>query len=136
HLFTVLEEIDPKQMDIVVLSVNPNVREIQDIADPAAVVDTCETAVFSQVVHAAEKAGKPVRPVALPGSDPSGVILQAAHQLCSSRVIIGASAAMSVSEQQQKIIAGWRRLSSPGTFRVEVVSDRGEESLCLKPPEA
>src|SRR5256885_1528676 len=61
-----LEEADPRKHDIVALSVNSNVEEsANEVADPAQGMDECETSVFSQVIHAAEKVGKPVRPIAI-----------------------------------------------------------------------
>ncbi len=129
HLHKVLEEIDPKKTDIVVLSVNSNVHATKEITDPAQVVDQCETAVFSQVVHAAEKVGKPAWPIAMPGRDSYGLILQAARQLRSSRVVVGTSAVMSLSEQKQKITVAWDRLSLPGTLCVEIIS--GDQSVYL-----
>jgi hypothetical protein len=73
-----------------------------------------------------------VRLVAIPGRDPYDLILQAAHQLRSSRVVIGASAVMSVREQQQKITAAWDRLSLPGTLCVEIVPDRNQPPYDFK----
>jgi len=111
------------------LSVNSNVEEsANEVADPAQVMDECETSVFSQVIHAAEKVGKPVRPIAIAGKNPYSLILQAARQLCSSRVVIGASRVMSLSEQQEKITAAWQRLFPPVALSVEIVPDENRES--------
>lgn len=124
-----LEEADPRKHDIVALSVNSNVEESAiEVADPAQVMDECETSVFSQVIHAAEKVGKPVRPIAIAGKNPYSLILQAARQLCSSRVVIGASRVMSLSEQQEKITAAWQRLFPPVALSVEIVPDENRES--------
>jgi len=92
------------------------------------VMDECETSVFSQVIHAAEKVGKPVRPIAIAGKNSYGLILQAARQLCSSRVVIGASRVMSPSEQQEKITAAWQRLAPPVALSVEIVPDENRQS--------
>jgi amino acid transporter len=124
-----LEETAPRKHDIVALSVNSNVEEsANEVADPAQVMDECETSVFSQVIHAAEKVGKPVRPIAIAGKNPYGLILQAARQLCSSRVVIGTSRVMSLSEQQEKITAAWQRLSPTVALSVEIVPDENRES--------
>jgi amino acid transporter len=122
HLNKVLEEIDTKQRDIVVVCVNCRVqRPPEQIGDPMQVVDECEISIFSKVVYAAEKVGKPVRPVVIAGKDPYELILRAAYQLRSSRVVMDASAATSLTEQQQKILAAWDRLSLPGGLCVEIV---------------
>jgi len=80
------------------------------------------------VIHAAEKVGKPVRPIAIAGKNPYSLILQTARQLCSSRVVIGASRVMSLSEQQEKITAAWQRLFPPVALSVEIVPDENRES--------
>src|SRR5437867_2426553 len=128
-LHTTLEEADPRKHDIVALSVNSNVEEsANEVADPAQVMDECETSVFSQVIHAAEKVGKPVRRIAIAGKNSYGLILQAARQLCSSRVVIGASRVMSPSEQQEKITAAWQRLAPPVALSVEIVPEENRQS--------
>ena len=114
--------------DIVALSVNSDVQEpANEITDPAQVIDKCETSVFSQVVHEVEKMGKPVRPVAIAGRNCYDLILQAANQLLSSLVVVGASSKISQSEQQQEIMAAWRRSSSAQRLPVEVVPDAPNE---------
>jgi amino acid transporter len=124
-----LEEADPRKHDIVALSVNSNFEESAiEVADPAQVMDECETSVFSQVIHAAERVGKPVRPIAIAGKNPYSLILQTARQLCSSRVVIGTSRVMSLSEQQEKITAAWHRLAPPVALSVEIVPDENRQS--------
>jgi len=124
-----LEETDPMKHDIVALSVNSNVQEPATmISDPAQVMDKCETSVFSQVVHEAEKIGKPVTLVAIAGRNCYDLILRAAHQLCSSRLLIGAISEMSLDEQQQEITAAWQRLLSAQALTVEIVPD-GESAI-------
>jgi len=128
-----LEETNPREHDIVALSVNSNVREpATEITDPAQVMDECETSVFSQVVHEAEKVGKPVWPVAIAGRNCYDLILQAAHQLRSSRVVFGLSSAISLSEQQQKITAAWQRLAPAQTLCVEIVPGGNRQSSYFK----
>ena len=98
------------------------------ISDPAQVMDKCETSVFSQVVHEAEKVGKPVRLVAIAGRNCYDLILQAAHQLRSSCLVIDANSKISPSEQQQEITAAWQRLLSVQALSVEIVPD-GESAI-------
>src|SRR3989442_11434360 len=124
-----LEETDPMKNDIVALSVNPDVHESpNEVTDPPQVMDECETSVFSQLVHEAAKVGKPVWPVAIAGRNCYDLILQAAHQLRSSRVVFGSSSEISLSEQQQKITAAWQRLSPTVALSVEIVPDENRES--------
>jgi hypothetical protein len=127
HLDKALKEIDTRNCDIIALSVNENVRlPAQQITDPAQVIDDCEISVFSNVVHVAEKVGKPVRPVAVPGTKPYELILEAAYQLRSSRAILHSSATMSAPEQQHQLVTAWDRLGLPGTLWVEIIGDRSQ----------
>jgi amino acid transporter len=131
HLYGVLEEIDPRQTDIVVLTVNQHVASEQDIVDAAQLVGKHESSVLSQVVHAAEKVGKPVRPAIVPGRDPYALIIQAARQLHSSRIVLAASSAE--DEQHRKIMEGWKRQQSP-SIEVDIGRGRNWNSLHLEKP--
>jgi len=126
HLGKVLEEIDPKKVDVVVLSVNLCApEESRDLARQAEqIVDNYETLVFSRVVHIAEKAGKPVSLVAVAGKEPYHLILQAGHKLRPSRIVMGLSSAVSASEQHQEIRHAWEQLPPPQpTVTVEIVRE-------------
>ena len=102
------------------------------ISDPVPVMDKCETSVFSQVVHEAEKIGKPVKLVAIAGRNCYDLILRAAHQLSSSRLLIGAISDISQGDQHQEITAAWQRLPSAQALSVEIVPD-GESAInCFK----
>jgi hypothetical protein len=132
HLRKVLEKNDPTQSDVVVLSVNPNApqdtRESKKLAK--RVMDEYETRVFSKVVYAAEKVGKPVSLVAVPGKDPYSLILQAAQKLRSSRVVISRSSRTSLDEQEKDIRQAWEQLQSPRPqVRVEIVPDNHKEEI-------
>ena len=81
HLEKTLEEIDPHNVDVVVLVVNVNAPESVDLdKQPDQVVGPCETLVFSRVVHIAEKIGKPVSLIAVAGKQPYELILEAADR--------------------------------------------------------
>ena len=115
HLQQVLDEIDPKRSDVIVLSVNLAAPDDgRDLARQAEqVVDNHETVVFSRVVHLAEKAGKPVSLVAVAGKEPYSLIFQAADKLHSSRIVVGVSSAVSASAQEQEVRRAWERLPEP-----------------------
>jgi len=115
QLRKVMEKTDPKEVDVVVLSVNPKASVKGDEGERLAerVVDNYEASLFSRVVHTAERLGKPASLVAVPGQDPYSLILQAAQQLQSSRVVISASASVSADEQQRKVEQAWRDLQTP-----------------------
>jgi hypothetical protein len=133
HLQAVLEEVDTRECDIVVACVNCRVeRGAEEIRDPKEVVEEHEITVFSKVVYAAEKVGKPVRPVVIVGRDAYELIVRAAWALRSSRVVMDASAKMSVTEQQQRMVAAWERLSLAGALNVEIVLGENREPYYFK----
>ncbi len=114
HLQETLAETDPRQQDIVVLSVNVGCPDTDaNLDQPERVIDACETKVFSKVVYAAEKAGKPVALMAVPGQDVYSLIFQAAQRLRSARIVVSFSSKISFEEQEQKITEAWQRLPEP-----------------------
>jgi hypothetical protein len=128
YLEKLLEEIDPKKLDVVVFSVNPNAANESSSPDELAarVFDDCETLLFSRVVHVAERVGKPVSLIAVPGKDVYCLILTAAQKLSSSRVVIGASSPANSGEQERNIRQAWEHLPNPrSTLSVEIVRDDG-----------
>jgi len=131
HLEKTLEEIDPHNVDVVVLVVNVNApAESGDLDKPDQVVGPCETLVFSRVVHIAEKIGKPVSLIAVAGKEPYELILEAARKLRSSRVVIGASSTVSADEQKRQSCRAWERLPPPRpTLRLEIVPGDDQREL-------
>ena len=124
QLRQVMEKTDPKEVDVVVLSVNPKASVESGKGEKLAerVVDDYEASLFSRVVHIAEKLGKPASLVAVPGQDPYSLILQAAQKLQSSRVVISDSSNVSVDEQQRIMEEAWRDLHTPRSkISVEIV---------------
>ncbi len=138
HLQKVLDEFDPEKVDVVVLSVNVNAaEEDRHLAMQAEqVVDNYETLVFSRVVHLAEKVGKPVSLVAVAGTEPYSLILQAADKLRSSRTVVGLSSAVSASQQEQELRLAWGRLPAPRpTVILEIVGgNQAPIQIDLRPP--
>jgi hypothetical protein len=119
----VLDTNDPQKSDIVVLSVNTKAKqEIDDnVTDAQKIIDECETSIFSKVVYAAEKIGKTLRLVAVPGRDPYSLILQAAQKLGSSRIVVSQSSRLSLAEQKERIIRAKNELKTPIDATVEIV---------------
>ena len=145
HLAKLLDEQDPAQNDVVVLSVNADCPDAdsENPDSPEGVMNACETKVFSKVVYAAEKAGKPVHLVAVPGKNAYELILVAATRLRSSRIIISLSEKNRAEEQARQIAEAWGLLPRPTpALQVEIMPD-GEEApwkvelnytLCLPSP--
>src|SRR5439155_13029957 len=107
-----LEKNDPKRSDVVVLFVNSNVdQEIEKTKeDVERVMDSRAVRVFSKAVHIAEKLGKALSLIAVPGKDPYRLILKAAQSLNSSRVVLRKSSRASLDEQKHDLSRAWRQL--------------------------
>jgi hypothetical protein len=129
HLEKVLEETDPSESDVVVISVNskPPDGNSHPGKEGEQVVEDFETQVFSNVVYAAERIGKPVSLVAVRGNDPYGLILQAAQKLLSSRVVVSPSVSVSPGEQEQETKEAWEQLPGPRpAMTLEIIPDQDE----------
>jgi nucleotide-binding universal stress UspA family protein len=115
HLARILKKTDTRKMDIVVLSVR-NVTQAasgEHSLDAAQIFSDAETTVFSKVVTLAEKAGKHVELMVVPGSDPYQTIVQTAALLQSSRVVMGLSPQLTPSEQGAQVGEHWEKLPEP-----------------------
>jgi amino acid transporter len=129
HLQKVLDEIDPKVVDVVVFSVNPKAPDEskESAKQPEQVVDDYETVVFSRVVRIAEKVGKPVKLVAVAGKEPYDLIFQAAEKLRSSRVVVGVSSTASPSEHEHALRQAWEHVPAPQLMvTVEIVPENDQ----------
>ena len=115
HLARILAKTDTRKLDIVVLSV----RQVTQASSGEHPLDTDqlfaedETNVFSQVVTIAEKAGKHVELMVVPGSDPYEAVVQTAARLQSSRIVMGLSPKLTPSEQGAQVGYFWEQLPEP-----------------------
>ena len=132
HLQRVLEKTDTRSIDIVVLSV----RQVTQAAsgehalDAGQIFSEDETDVFTKVVNLAEKAGKHVELMVVPGSDPYAAIVQTAQRLQSSRIVMGLSPKMSPAEQGATVGREWEHLPEPRpSLSLEIVVPGEEESV-------
>jgi amino acid transporter len=107
HLERILHKTDTRKMDIVVLSVRKVTR------DGAQIFSDAETTVFTRVVSLAEKAGKHVELMVVPGADPYEAVVQTAARLQASRIVMGLSPALTPSEQGARVGDCWERLPEP-----------------------
>jgi hypothetical protein len=82
-----------------------------------------EQELFSRVVQIAEKEGKPVELLVVPGVDPFDALVQTAAKLQASRLVTGVSAQMDSEELARRIGLAWERLPEPRhPFSLEVIS--------------
>jgi nucleotide-binding universal stress UspA family protein len=115
HLNRVLERIDTRKLDIVVLTVKrvsghgTGGYELQ----PDQIFTDRIAELFTRVVSIAEKAGKHVELLVVPGRDYNRAIVEVAQRLRSNLVVMGLSAKMSPSEQAKAFGDAWERLPVP-----------------------
>jgi amino acid transporter len=129
HFKKILEKTDSHKIDIVVLSVrivNPAASGEHELESDQIFAED-ETTLFSKVVSLAEKAGKPVKLLAVPGTDPNLAQVQLAQRLQSSKIVAGTSAANTPDDQARLVGLAWESLPEPRpSLSFEVVLADGE----------
>ncbi|MEO8096980.1 MAG: amino acid permease [Acidobacteriota bacterium] len=136
HLQRVLEKTSLRRYDIVVMTVqqlSTGAAEY-DLRDDQLFSDQ-EQRLFSQVVTLAEKQGKPVELLVVPGVDPFDAMVQTASRLQVSKLVVGASARMTSEELARRVGLAWERLGEPRhAFSLEIASpDRETTYVDLGP---
>jgi amino acid permease-like protein len=126
----VLLRTDTVQQDVVVMTARLYHREHSFSGSTAYeakdIFDQFEQELFSRVVTVAEKQGKPVSLLVVPGSNVFDTILLTAQQLRSSRVVTGYSEKLSPDEQGKFTGDAWERLPEPKPrLTLELVDPKG-----------
>jgi len=136
HLKKVLDKTNVRRHDIVVMTV----RQLStgageyDLRDDQIFADY-ERDLFTHVVEMAEKEGKTVDLLVVPGVDPFDAMVQTAARLKASRLVTGVSERMDSAELARRIGLAWERLPEPRhPFSLEVISpDRPSAYVNLGP---
>jgi nucleotide-binding universal stress UspA family protein len=124
HLRSVMEKTNLRRHDIVVMTVRP-------VSAGAAEYELSDLQLFSdyekelltRVVTMAEKEGKTVDLIVVPGVDPFDAMVQTAARLKASRLVTGVSAKMDSDELARRIGLAWERLPEPRhPFSLEIIS--------------
>ena len=124
HLQTVLQKTNLRRHDIVVMTVRP-------VSTGAGEYELSEKQLFSnyerelltRVVTMAEKEGKTVDLVVIPGVDPFDAMVQTAQKLKASRLVTGVSPRMDSDELARRIGLSWEKLPEPRhPFSLEILS--------------
>ena len=115
HLNRVLERIDTRKLDVVALTVKRALGRGLGGAElePDQIFTDSIARLFSRVVSVAEKAGKHVELLVVPGRDYNRAIVEVAQRLHSNLVVMGLSAKLSPSEQAKAFGDAWERLPAP-----------------------
>jgi amino acid transporter/nucleotide-binding universal stress UspA family protein len=123
HLTSVLQRTDTHKEDIVVVAIRstPGRDEYQLTEDQ--LFTNQETELFTRVVTLAEKEGKTVGLLVVPGGHPFDALVQTAARLKASRLVTGVSNRMDVHELARRIGHSWERTQQPRhPFSLEVIS--------------
>jgi hypothetical protein len=123
-LQSVLEKTNLRRHDIVVMTVRPvsagaGEYELSD----AQLFSDYEKELLSSVVSMAEKQGKTVELLVVPGVDPFDAMVQTASKLRASRLVTGVSAKMDSEELARRIGLAWENLPEPRhAFSLEIIT--------------
>jgi hypothetical protein len=131
HLEKVLAKTDTRRLDIVVVTVHISAAgtEASTLA-PEQVFGSVETKLFTRVVAVAEKAGKHVDLLVVPGSEPWLAIVQTAQRLKSSRIVAGLSPRFTPAELGRFVGEAWETLSDPKpSLSLEIVLAGGKSKF-------
>ncbi len=124
HLRSVLEKTNLRRHDIVVMTVRAvstgaaeyELGQNQLFAD-------YEKELFTRVVTLAEKEGKTVDLLVVPGVNPFDAMVHAASKLQASRLVTGVSEKMDSEELARRIGKAWEKLPEPRhAFSLEITS--------------
>jgi amino acid transporter len=124
HLETVLQKTNLRRHDIVVMTVRPVSTGAGEYElGRNQLFSDYEQELFTRVVSLAEKQGKTVDLLVVPGVDPFDAMVQTAQNLQASRLVTGVSARMDSEELARRIGQAWERLPEPRhSFSLEVIS--------------
>ncbi|HXA48673.1 MAG TPA: APC family permease [Candidatus Acidoferrum sp.] len=124
HLQSVLQKTNLRRHDIVVMTVRPVSTGAgeYELADNQLFTDY-EKELLTRVVTMAEKEGKTVDLIVVPGVDPFDAMVQTASRLKASRLVTGVSASMDSEELARRIGMAWEKLPEPRhPFSLEIIS--------------
>jgi nucleotide-binding universal stress UspA family protein len=124
HLEMVLQKTNLRRHDIVVMTVRPVSTGAGEYElSQKQLFSDYEQELFSRVVTVAEKQGKTVDLLVVPGVDPFDAMVQAAQKLQATRLVTGVSSRMDSEELARRIGQAWERLPEPRhPFSLEVIS--------------
>jgi amino acid transporter len=124
HLQNVLQKTNLRRHDIVVMTVRGVTAGAgeYDLAENQLFTDY-ERELFTRVVTMAEKAGKSVDLLVVPGVNPFDAMVHTASKLQASRLVTGVSARMDPEELARRIGQAWERLPEPRhPFSLEIIA--------------
>jgi amino acid transporter len=123
HLQSTLDKTNIRKHDIVVMTVRGAAGTGEYLLSDDQIFTVYERELFSRVVTVAEREGKPVELLTVPGLNPFDAMVQAASTLKASRLVSGVSARMDSEELARRIGKAWENLPEPRhPFSLEIIS--------------
>jgi amino acid transporter len=124
HLHNVLVKTNLRRHDIVVMTVrNVSTGAGEYELGTNQLFTDYERELFTRVVAMAEKEGKSVDLLVVPGVNPFDAMVQAAAKLQASRLVTGVSAKMDSEDLARRIGQAWERLPEPRhPFSLEIIT--------------
>jgi hypothetical protein len=131
HLKKIINETDTDKTDIIVMIARvfrdkSNTEVNQDL-------ESDERHLFSEVVNAAERIGKPVIPIVVPTNNAFFSIMNVAHSLNVREVVIGLSAKYRPDIQLQQLALMWGTVHSDENthVKIRIITENKEASIEL-----
>lgn len=131
HLQWVLKDVNPEKQDTVAVAIHRvgSVYSSEYELEPDQIFCERERELFSKVVSIAEKAGKHVELLAVPGRDECTPLILAAQQLRSSRIVVPPSPNLPPDEQARRVGKVWEQLPPPRpSITLEILSPDSHDS--------
>ncbi len=129
NLQRVLEEVNPEKQDVVVMTMHrlSPLGSSEHGLEPDQIFAGREVDLFSKVVSVAEKAGKHVELLAVPGRDSCAALTMTAQQLGSARIVMNSSPQLSPDEQARELGKTWEQLPVPRpSLSVDIVKPNAQ----------
>jgi hypothetical protein len=136
HFKRVLEKTNLRRHDIVVMTVRPvSTGAAEYELSEEQIFSDYEKELFSRVVEMAEKQGKPVELLVVPGVNVFDAMVQTAANLKASRLVTGVSPKMDSEELAHQIGLSWEHMPEPRhAFSLEIIApDRPSVYVNLGP---
>jgi amino acid transporter len=125
HLQAVLQKTNVRKHDVVVMTIRgvSTAGTGEYLLSEDQLFTEYERELFSRVVSIAEKEGKPVELLTVPGVNPFDAMVHTAATLKVSRLVSGVSARMDSEELARRIGRAWEKLPEPRhAFSLEIIS--------------
>jgi amino acid transporter len=124
HLQNVLRKTNLRRHDIAVMTVRPVMAGAgeYELLDDQLFADY-EKELFTRVVAMAEREGKTVDLLVVPGVDPFDALVQTAEKVKASRLVTGVSPRVESDDLARQIGLAWEKLPEPRhPFSLEIIS--------------